>query len=74
MEEDVELNKAVMDLVALCEKKKIVGVSRIINGYQIHFRFNKLGSKNSSGAVSQTQQIGGALSNMGDEITKTFTG
>jgi hypothetical protein len=71
MADDIELNKAVINLVDLCQKKGVVGVERVIEGYQVHFRFKKLDNKDEKGA---TQKIGGALSDMGDEITKTFAG
>ena len=75
MEEDKDLNQTVMELVKKCQERKVVGIERIIEGYQIHFRFTKIGSGNNKvEGATQTEKIGGALSGMGDEITKTFAG
>lgn len=71
MEEDKELNKIVMNLVELCEKKGVVGVERVINDYQIHFRFVKLKKSSKEGV---TEKVGDTLTNMGDEITNSFIG
>lgn len=71
MEEDKELNKIVMNLVEACEKKGLVGVERIINNYQIHFRFVKLKKDGKEGV---TEKVGDTLTNMGDEITNSFIG
>jgi hypothetical protein len=75
MEEDKDLNNAILNLIKKCEVKGVVGVERVVADYQVKFRYTKLKDTNIKGTIStQTEQIGGALSNMGDEITKTFAG